>query len=71
MDGPVTNFTVVATPAHGQLIAQGGAEWMYQPDTNYFGLDSFTFQVDDGSLTSGVATVSLTVTPVNDCAGGQ
>ena len=66
MDGPVTNFSVVASPAHGQLIPQGGAEWVYQPDTNYFGLDSFTFQVDDGSLTSAVATVSLTVTPVND-----
>ncbi len=66
VDGPVTNFSVVASPAHGQLVPQGGAEWVYQPDTNYFGLDSFTFQADDGSLTSAVATVSLTVTPVND-----
>jgi len=66
LDGPVTNFSVVASPAHGQLISQGGAEWAYQPETNYYGLDSFTFLVDDGSLTSAVATVSLTVTPVND-----
>ena len=58
VDGPVTNFSVVGSPAHGQLIPQGGAEWMYEPDTNYFGPDSFTFQVDDGSLTSAVATVS-------------
>ena len=48
VDGPVTNFSVVAGPAHGQLIAQGGAEWVYQPDTNYFGLDSFTFRWTTG-----------------------
>ena len=64
VDGPVTNFSVVTGPAYGQLIAQGGAEWVYEPGTNYFGLDSFTFRVDDGSLTSAVATVSLTVTTI-------
>jgi hypothetical protein len=66
VDGPVTNFNLVGSPARGQLIAQGGAEWVYQPGTNYWGLDSFTFRVDDGRLTSAVATVSVTMTPVND-----
>jgi hypothetical protein len=66
VDGPVTNFNLAGSPARGQLIAQGGAEWVYQPGTNYWGLDSFTFRVDDGRLTSAVATVSVTMTPVND-----
>src|SRR5204862_6122895 len=38
----------------------------YTPATNYNGADSFTFTVNDGSLTSAVATVSITVTAVND-----
>ena len=32
----------------------------------YNGSDSFTYRATDGSLTSGVATVIITVTPVND-----
>src|SRR5256885_386645 len=39
---------------------------VYTPDPNYNGSDSFAFKVNDGSLDSSTATVSLTVTPVND-----
>src|SRR6185369_8358094 len=38
----------------------------YRPNTNYTGGDSFTFRTSDGTNTSSVATVSITVTPVND-----
>ncbi|HEY6166678.1 MAG TPA: MBG domain-containing protein, partial [Verrucomicrobiae bacterium] len=38
----------------------------YLPNTNFVGADSFTFIVDDGALTSAVATVSLTLTNVNE-----
>jgi hypothetical protein len=64
-DGPQTNYTVLTLPAHGVL--SGTPPMMsYQPATNYFGPDSFTFRVNDGSLTSAVATVSLAITNVND-----
>ncbi|HXI69439.1 MAG TPA: Ig-like domain-containing protein [Verrucomicrobiae bacterium] len=65
VDGPVTNFVLVTLPTHGTLTGSG-ANQVYTPATNYFGLDSFTFTVNDGSLTSAVATVSITVTPAND-----
>src|SRR5204863_312498 len=35
-------------------------------NANFAGNDSFTFQANDGQTNSGVATVSITVTPVND-----
>ena len=65
VDGPVTNFVVTANPAHGTLSGTA-PNLTYTPVTNYFGFDSFTFRVNDGSLTSGVATVSITLTNVND-----
>jgi len=65
VDGPVTNFTIVTPPASGTLTGTA-PNVTYTPATNYSGPDSFTFTVNDGSLTSAVATVSITVTPVND-----
>ncbi|TAK93837.1 MAG: tandem-95 repeat protein, partial [Verrucomicrobia bacterium] len=61
VDGDDLVFTVVTPPAHGVFNSSG-----YTPDTNYFGPDSFTFQVGDGKTNSNIATVSITVLPVND-----
>jgi len=33
----------------------------YQPGTNYFGEDSFTFSVNDGTTNSAAATVAIRV----------
>ncbi|MFA6173474.1 MAG: Ig-like domain-containing protein [Kiritimatiellales bacterium] len=58
-------YAVVTGPAHGTLSGTA-PNVTYAPATNYYGLDSFTFQASDASLTSTPATVSITVTPVND-----
>ncbi|MEK9770179.1 MAG: Ig-like domain-containing protein, partial [Betaproteobacteria bacterium] len=39
---------------------------IYNPTANYNGTDSFTFKVNDGLLDSNIATVTITVNPVND-----
>jgi len=59
------SYIVLAGPSHGSLTGTG-AELHYEPDLNYFGPDSITFKVNDGDLDSAEATVSITVTPVND-----
>jgi len=64
LDGPVLNFVVVTNPIHGSLTGTP-PNLTYLPATNYFGPDSLAFQVNDGSLTSAVATVSITVVHVN------
>jgi hypothetical protein len=64
-DGPMTNYVVVSSPAHGTLTGTA-PNLTYLGFTNYFGPDSFQFQVNDGSLTSAVATVSISLTNVND-----
>jgi VCBS repeat-containing protein len=42
----------------------------YTPAPNYYGPDSFTFKVNDGTASSAGATVAITVTPVNDAPVG-
>jgi len=59
------SFAVVATPAHGSLSGSA-PNLTYTPDLNYHGADSFTFKVNDGSVDSTPATVSLAITPLND-----
>jgi VCBS repeat-containing protein len=56
----------VVQPAHGSVSVQANGGYTYTPAANYFGPDSFTYQASDGSLTSAVATVSLTVTATAD-----
>ena len=64
-DGDPLTYSVVTGPSHGRL---SGTEpnLTYSPDTNFNGSDRFTFKVNDGKADSAAATVSITVTPVND-----
>ena len=58
--------TVEVIPAH-PADPNPRAVITYTPQANYHGTDSFTYRVSDpGGLRSNVATVALTVIPVND-----
>jgi hypothetical protein len=45
---------------------QSNGAFTYAPATNYFGADSFVYVANDGVATSAPASVTITVTPVND-----
>ena len=64
-DGHPLTFSIASGPAHGTLTGTG-ANRVYTPAANYSGPDSFTFTAHDGTATSNLATVSITVQPVND-----
>src|SRR5439155_6962112 len=72
VDGPSLSVKAssISVPGHGtaSLIATGpdAGSILYTPTANYNGPDSFTYQATDGSLDSNVATVSITVTAVDD-----
>ncbi|HVG63768.1 MAG TPA: Ig-like domain-containing protein [Hyalangium sp.] len=68
-DGDTLTFTITP-PAHGTLTGTA-PNLIYTPAPEYFGPDSFTFTVSDGVATSAPATVSLTVTSVNDTPAAQ
>ena len=58
---------LVASPAHGNLTLNGNGTFSYTHDDSEVFTDSFTYQVTDaGNHTSNTATVSITITPVND-----
>ncbi|MHB0875229.1 MAG: Ig-like domain-containing protein [Anaerolineae bacterium] len=64
-DSDPLTYSVVANPSHGTL--SGTAPTLtYTPAADYNGADSFTFKVNDGLVDSATATVSITVTAVND-----
>ena len=65
MEGSRLTYAIVTGPAHGTLTGTA-PNLTYTPAANYNGPDSFTFKANDGSADSNVATVSITVTPVND-----
>lgn len=63
----VLTITAVTQGAHGSVaITGGGTSVTYTPNADYFGGDSFTYTIDDGNGGTDSATVSVTVTSVND-----
>jgi VCBS repeat-containing protein len=53
-------------PANGTVTFDGTVV-TYLPNADFYGLDTFTYTVDDGDPAStAVGTVTVTVTPVND-----
>jgi large repetitive protein len=62
---PIT-AVLVSGPSHGTLTFDSNGSFSYSPALNYNGVDTFTYQATDGQAFSAVATVSITVTAVND-----
>ena len=53
----------MANPGHGTLNSfnTSTGQFVYTPTTSYVGLDSFTYNVNNGTYDSNVATVSIAV----------
>ncbi len=65
-DGDALTPSVVLGPSHGQLSWPGDGSFVYRPDPDFFGTDSFTYRVGDGQVESEPVPVAITVHPVND-----
>ena len=60
---------LVTGPANGSLALNPDGSFVYTPNPNFNGTDSFTYRTFDGSMYSAPATVTLSVTPVPDVVG--
>jgi len=66
IDSASLTAALVSGPTHGVLSLNANGSFTYTPAANFNGSDSFTYKANDGSLDSNLATVSLTINPVND-----
>jgi VCBS repeat-containing protein len=65
LDGDVLTYTILELPSHGRLRGKG-PDFIYRPDANYYGSDSFTLKANDGQVDSNIATVTIIVLPDSD-----
>jgi VCBS repeat-containing protein len=66
VDSETLFATLVSQPLHGSVTLDPDGSFDYVPAANFFGTDTFTYRASDGAQTSNLATVSITVNPVED-----
>jgi len=66
-DGDLDTLTyqTVDAPQHG-VFGRQGDDYLYTPDPDFNGEDTFTYAAHDGRFLSEPQVVTVTVTPVND-----
>lgn len=65
-DGDVVTTKVVSLPLHGSVTLTPYGGYTYTPEPNYFGTDSFTYEIRDIEGLTSTGQVNVTVNPVND-----
>ena len=70
---PLSDYTLDSPAAHGSVSVNASTGvFTYTPTTGFYGSDSFTFTVSDGTNTSSPGTVSISVVDnVTPVANGQ
>ena len=64
-DRDALTYAIVTPPQNGSFIGTA-PQLIYLPQTNFNGSDTFTFKANDGAIDSNIATVSITITPVDN-----
>ena len=64
--GPTFTYSKTSGPSHGTTTVNSDGTFSYSPSANYFGGDSFMFQISDGNGGTASGTMTITVTEVND-----
>jgi VCBS repeat-containing protein len=65
-DGDQLVASLVEGPDYGTLSLNADGSFVYTPDANFNGKDSFTYQASDGAEDSRITKVTIRVTSVND-----
>ena len=64
--GDVISYTIFTNPTDGTLVINADGTFIYTPNTNWNGVDTFTYQMCDQNNNCDTAVVTITVVPVND-----
>ncbi|HLQ79063.1 MAG TPA: cadherin-like domain-containing protein, partial [Terriglobia bacterium] len=63
-DGNAITAVLNSGPSHGALTLNANGSFTYTATAGFTGSDSFTYRASDGSTTSAIATVAITVNAV-------
>ncbi|MFO0903076.1 MAG: Ig-like domain-containing protein [Pirellulales bacterium] len=66
VDGDALSAVLVTGPQNGTLTLNADGSFSYTPNADFHGVDGFSYRVNDGSLDSNVANVTIEVAAVND-----
>jgi len=61
IDGDALTAALITGPANGTLTLNAGGSFIYEPDVNFTGTDSFTYKANDVEASFDEATVSISV----------
>jgi VCBS repeat-containing protein len=62
-DTLTVNTTPVSGPSNGELVLNADGSFIYTPNNNFNGTDSFVYEVSDGNGGTAQATATITVQP--------
>ncbi len=65
-DGDPLDAVLVKGPSNGSLSLNSDGSFTYTPNTDFFGVDHFTYKLSDGTFSVGPIRVKINVSPVND-----
>src|SRR5207247_3552376 len=65
-DNDPLTAALVTGPSHGWLNLNADGSFTYVPADYFNGTDTFTYRANDGTLDSNLATVTITVNPIDD-----
>lgn len=65
-DGDPLTYSLVGGPSHGSVSVGPDGAYRYTPEIDFFGIDQFTFKVNDGRGDSNTGTMFITIASVND-----
>ncbi len=66
IDGNVLRALLVTAPTKGNLTLSPTGSFLYTPQANVNGLDTFTYKANDGTVDSNTVTVTVNIAAVND-----
>src|SRR6056300_1728767 len=65
-DGDSLSYSITQPSNGSAVLGEDGVTVTYTPDANFNGTDSFTYRANDGTANSAPATVTVSVSAVND-----
>jgi VCBS repeat-containing protein len=65
-DGDPLTAALESGPSHGTVTLNADGSFDYTSDADFNSTDTFTYKANDGTADSNIATVTITVIPVND-----